>query len=260
MSEAPPRSNASLLLGLAVAVALALGVGLLVYRRQEPPPPPPTSADEAPASPAPTEAVQPEPPSSLPAGAPAADAGANQAMPAPGKPPVGPGPHEKPAAGGGRGTAGAPPPLSAQALMRRSFAASRTAAENVKGATKDPAGFDAKKAKDLTLKRAPEVDGRIEFSTTPSRVRPGDSYKVIVSFVNEGKRSVDVEDVTVVTTVNGQETSSVVKPLAKSVASNQNEALYELTGTWDKATTSWRLEVRLTSGRQDVYRNSLVWK
>jgi hypothetical protein len=51
-----------------------------------------------------------------------------------------------------------------------------------------------------------------------------------------------------------------VKPLVKAIASRQNEVVYELKGSWDKTTTSWALEVRLTSGRQDVYRNSLVWK
>jgi hypothetical protein len=83
---------------------------------------------------------------------------------------------------------------------------------------------------------------------------------VIVSFVNEGKRSVDVKDLALTTTRNGEDTTAAVQPLVKSIASMQNEVLYELTGTWDKATTSWGIEVRLTSSRHDVYRNALAWK
>lgn len=262
MSEAPPGSNRSLLLGLAAAVVLALGVGLLVYQRQgsSPPVPPATGAATetafAPAEPAapPADAAPPA------AGAASAPGGPAPGAATPAKPPAAPGQRDKPELGGPRGAAGAPLPLSAQAMMRRRFVPNRTASENVKGPATKPAGFDAPKAQDVTLKRAPEVDGRIEFSASPTRVRPGDAYKVVVSFVNEGKRTVEVKEVVVTTTLNGSATSAAVKPLVKAVASNQNEAIYELTGSWDKATTSWAIEVQLTSGRRDLYRNSLVWK
>jgi hypothetical protein len=145
-------------------------------------------------------------------------------------------------------------------MMRRGFVASRTASENVRGTSKDPSGFDAKKPKDVRVKRAPEIDGRIEFSTTPTRVKPGDKYHVRVSLVNEGKRAIDIKEVMLTTKANRRESNATLKPLVKQIAPRQNEVIHEISGSWDRATTSWAVQVRVMSDRLDVYRNELVWK
>ena len=277
-------SSASLIVGLAAAVILALGVGVLVYSRQ-PPAPAGAGATAAPASaPPPTVAAEPSAdaaPSAAPAAVPAAAPQAAGAGRAPGgssataqptseaakgsapgaaRSGVAGQPPDKSSLGGSRGTAGAPPPLSAQAMMRRGFVASRGASENVRGVSKDLAGFDARKSREVKVKRAPEIDGRIEFSTTPTRVRPGDRYHVRVSFVNEGKRAVDVKEIMVTTRINRRESNAAVKPRVRQIAPRQNEVIHEISGSWDKGTSTWTLEVRMMSGRLDVYRNELVWK
>lgn len=273
MPQSPQRSNASasLMVGLAAAVILALGVGVLVYNRQ------PQASPPAPAPPA-------APPASVAAAAPAgglpAASGAKGAAPAP-RPSAGAAPREapgaaapskgapaaqppdRPPAGGARGTAGlppAPPPLTPQAMLRRGFVPSRSASENVRGVSKTLAGFDSRKAKEVKVKRAPEVDGRIEFSSTPLRVKPGDKYSLRVSFVNEGKRPIEIKELGVTTTMNRKESSATVKPLVKQVSPRQNEVIHEISGTWDKNTTSFSVEVRVMSDRLDLYRNELVWK
>lgn len=281
MPESPQRSNASasLIVGLAAAVILALGVGVLVYNRQpqEPAPAPAgpaagTAAAGAPATAAGTPAGQPAAGGAAPAGGSAGPAATPEAPPGaaageasgavtPEKGGTAGRPPERPPLGGGsRGTAGAPPPLTAQAMLRRAFVPSRTASENVKGVSKTLAGFDSRKSKEVKVKRAPEIDGRIEFSTTPVRVKPGDKYSLRVSLVNEGKRPIEVREVVVTTTVNRKDSSATVKPRVKQVAPRQNEVIHEISGTWDRSTSSFAVDVRVMSSRLDVYRNELVWK
>lgn len=270
MPESPQHSNASasLIVGLAAAVILALGVGVLVYNRQ-PPPASPTDLGArpvtVPGSTAPTEPKTPE--ASPQTGGPTAtdSKSASAASSAPAK---GPGPKavpsgragQRPAPAGARTPAGPPPPLTAQAMLRRSFVPSRTASENVKGVSKTLSGFDSKKSKEVNVKRAPEIDGRIEFSATPARVKAGDRYSLRVSLVNEGKRTIDLKEVAVTTSLNRKEESGTVKPLVKQVAPRQNEVIHEISGTWDKTTASFAVEVRVLSNRLDMYRNELVWK
>lgn len=282
MPQSPQRSNASasLMVGLAAAVILALGVGVLVYNRQPqaspPAPAPPAGGDTARPPAAPRASVAS---SASALGQPAAS-GATRAAPAP-RPSVGAAPRvatgaaapskgapaarppDRPPVGGARGTAGpppAPPPLTPQAMLRRGFVPSRTATENVRGVSQTLAGFDSRKTKEVKVKRAPEVDGRIEFSTTPLRVKPGDKYSLRVSFVNEGKRSIEIKELGVTTTLNRKESSATLKPLVKQVAPRQNEVIHEISGTWDKNITSFSVEVRVMSDRLDLYRNELVWK
>jgi hypothetical protein len=171
-------------------------------------------------------------------------------------------PPDRPPTGTPRSVAAppAPPPLTAQAMLRRGFVPSRTASENVKGVSKTLSGFDSRKSKEVKVKRAPEIDGRIEFSTTPHRVRPGDKYSLRVSLVNEGKRPIEIKEIAVATAVNHKESSTTVKPLVKQVSPRQNEVIHEISGTWDKNTTSFSVEVRVMSDRLDLYRNELVWK
>jgi hypothetical protein len=267
------------MVGLTAAVILALGVGVLVYNRQPSASPAPPSAAPAnaasPAAASPAPALEPSttagnpPPVSQPGGG---AAGAQAVAPKPSaRAAGGPGeariqpsarPAERPSAGASRGPTAAPAvaALTAQAMLRRGFVPSRTASENVKGVSKTLAGFDSRKSKGVTVKRAPEIDGRIEFSTTPHRVKPGDKYSLRVSFVNEGKRPIEIKEVAVTTAVNHKDSSASVKPLVKQVAPRQNEVIHEITGTWDKNVTSFSVDVRVMSDRLDVYRNQLVWK
>jgi hypothetical protein len=150
--------------------------------------------------------------------------------------------------------------LTAQAMLRRGFVPSRTTSESVKGISRTLSGFDSRKSKDVAVKRAPEVDGRIEFTTTPAKVKPGDKFSVRVALVNDGKRAIEIKELEVSSSVNRKPSSASVKPLARQVASRQSEIIYQVTGTWDKQTTSFSLQVRVMSERLDLYRNELVWK
>jgi hypothetical protein len=261
MSE-PRRSSPPFGLIVAVLVLIVVAALVAVLSRR------PAEEAPAPATPAPTtegRATTGQAPSAVEppdqAGAPAASgaargagvgaAGAPAQTGAAGAPP---GPSDR------RGTAGAPPPLTAQAMMRRAFVAGRSSVENRRGVGDDVSGFDVAGSKGVEVKRAPEIPGRIEFSMQPLRVKPGDRYTLRISLVNEGKKTIEVADLRVRTVVNGKATTEQLKPQVSQVASHQNEIVYELGGAWDRATTSWSLEAVVTSKRQDVYRNRVTWK
>ena len=276
-SQEGSNTSSSLIVGLAAAVILALGVGVLVYNRQPAPSTPPSSlpptttagATSSPeAGPAPATVPPVEAPAQQPApAAPPATSGGPQTAPGKAASSTGTGgsadaPRQPAKPTGRPSPAGpaAPQLLSAQTMLRRSFVPSRSVSESVKGISKSLAGFDARKSKDVTVKRAPDVDGRIQFSTTPARVKPGDKYTVRIALVNEGKRAIEIKELEVQTTINRKESSPSVKPLVKQVAARQNEVIHQISGTWDKSTTSFAVQVRVMSDRLDLYRNELVWK
>ena len=66
----------------------------------------------------------------------------------------------------------------------------------------DMAGFDTA---DVSVKKAPDFSGRIEFAVNPPRVQPGESYAVQIYLVNEGKKAIKVGGVSVTTNLNGTE-------------------------------------------------------
>lgn len=261
MSE-PRRSSPpfGLIVAVLVLIVVAALFSVLSRRPAEEAPAPatlaPTTEGRATTGQAPPAV---EPPAQAGAGAPAGPgaprgagaAGATTQTGAAGAPP---GPSDR------RGTAGAPPPLTAQAMMRRAFVAGRSSVENRRGVGDDVSGFDVAGSKGVEVKRAPEIPGRIEFSMQPLRVKPGDSYTLRISLVNEGKKTIEVEEVRLRTVVNGKETNTKVKPQLREVASHQNEVVHELTGAWERTTASWWLEAVVISKRQDVYRSRVTWK
>jgi hypothetical protein len=159
-------------------------------------------------------------------------------------------------------------PKNAQALagklglasLKRRFVFDRTAVESRRAAGKDLAGFDLKGSTGVEVKRAPEVSGRLEFAVEPRRVKPGDAYTVKVFFINEGKETIKIKDVTVATILDGKRTDEAVSPKVREVASFQNEMIAELRGNWKPGVDSWVMAFEVTSTRDDVYRSQLSWK
>jgi len=78
---------------------------------------------------------------------------------------------------------------------------------------------------------------------------------------NDGKKTFKIASVLVNTMVNGSKAGGgPVSPRAKEVDPLQNVLLEELPGVWGEATTSWSMEVVVTSNRGDTFRNQLSWK
>jgi hypothetical protein len=158
---------------------------------------------------------------------------------------------QNPQAMDGRGTAQA-----ASTSLRKGFVAGKTTVRSEKTA-KGPAGFDTE---DVSVAKAPDYSGRIEFEANPKNVKPGDSYTVLIYLLNDGKKPFKLGSASVTTAVNGAKSGGSIQTRVKDVESQQRALLTEIPAVWQGGTTSWSLEVVLASSRGDTFRNVLTWK
>jgi hypothetical protein len=144
-------------------------------------------------------------------------------------------------------------------LARRRFAAGQTAVQSGKAQkASDLAGFDTG---DADLRKAPDFLGRVEFEMSPaSGIEAGDAWTLRVYVVNEGKKPIRIQGVTVGTTVNGSGTGGPVPPRAREVAPQQRALVAETTGSWREGTTAWAAEATVTAGKGESLRNTLTWR
>ena len=103
--------------------------------------------------------------------------------------------------GNAAATSGKAAVTAARAAARKAFMPGRTVVQT-QSAKADLAGFDTA---DVSVKKAPDFSGRIEFAVNPPQVKPGDNYAVQIYLVNEGKKAIKVGGVTVTTNLNGIE-------------------------------------------------------
>jgi hypothetical protein len=122
----------------------------------------------------------------------------------------------------------------------------------------DLVGFDTG---DADLRKAPDFLGRLELEMTPaSGIAAGDPWTLRVYVVNEGKKPIRVQGVTVGTLVNGAGSGAPAAPRVREVAPQQRALVAEATGTWREGTTSWTTEVTVTAGKGDGLKNTVAWR
>ncbi|HWX24883.1 MAG TPA: protein kinase, partial [Vicinamibacteria bacterium] len=117
------------------------------------------------------------------------------------------------------------------------------------------AGVTAKQAT-----QAAQLPGQIVFDVQPPSVKPGETYKVRVFLQNEGNAPIQIQSLMVTTSINGKRSSNPVPPLTKTAAPQQKAPLLEIGDLWKEDTTSWSLEVKLTTTRDETYKSQLTWK
>jgi len=153
-------------------------------------------------------------------------------------------------------TSGKAAVTAARAAARKAFTPGRTVVQT-QSAKSDMAGFDTA---DVSVRKAPDFSGRIEFAVNPPRVKPGDNYAVQIYLVNEGKKAIKVAGVSVTTNLNGSKSGRSVASRVKEVAPSQRALLEELPGVWPDEVNSWSTEVMVTANKGDSLKNLLTWK
>jgi hypothetical protein len=140
---------------------------------------------------------------------------------------------------------------------RRRFVSGRTVVQTEK-AQKGITGFDSG---DVALQKAPDFQGRIEFEMSPaSGIQPGDPWTLRVFVVNEGKKAIRVQGLSVATSVNGTGSGAPVAPRAREIAPQARVLLGETSGNWSEGTTAWSTEATVTANRGDSLRNTITWR
>ena len=260
-----PRRGAGVFTLLAVLAFVGLGAFLLLRRDQTPtvtqasPPPLPTTtlAPTAPPSMAAVESPAPSPEAASPEPSPAAATAA----------PTGPRGRRRAGSPSGAGTRVADagmgtrlppgPAMPPTGTGTRHFVLGTTNVESLKKVERDLQGFDRT---GVGVKRAPEVNGRVEMEMTPGEVRPGVDYTVKVFLANDGDKDIPVQDLKIATVEDGKWTAHTFTPGVRTVKPRQRILLHETSGVWREAARSWAMEVTVTSSRQDVYKNRLSWQ
>jgi hypothetical protein len=145
---------------------------------------------------------------------------------------------------------------AALSAARRTFVAGRTAVKT-QAAGKSLSGFDTE---DVSLQKAPDFLGRIDFEVSPSRVQPGASYAVKVFVANDGKKPIKIRGVSVKTSVNGATSDAPASAQVKEIAPRQRVLLLETGGEWKGDTNAWALDVEVASDKGDSLKNRLIWR
>ena len=146
---------------------------------------------------------------------------------------------------------------AARAAARKAFIPSRTIVQTQSAKSDLGGGFDTA---DVSVKKAPDFSGRIDFAVSPPRVKPGDSYTVQIFLVNEGKKPIKISGASMTTNLNGSKSARPVAAKVKEVAPAQRVLIEELPGVWPDEVTWWSAEVVVNAGKGDSLKNTLNWK
>jgi hypothetical protein len=155
-----------------------------------------------------------------------------------------------------KATAGKTAAIASAASFKKTFVSGKTVVSSGKAA-KALSGFDSE---DVSVSKAPDYSGRIEFEVTPRNVKPGDNYSVKVFLTNDGKKSFKIGSLNVTTTANGSKTGGPASSSVKEVQPQQRVSLQETSGAWQDGTNSWNLEVAVVSDHGDTFKNTVTWR
>jgi len=147
--------------------------------------------------------------------------------------------------------------VSLRAAAQKKFVPGRTVVKTEK-ASGGLAGFDSG---DVAVQKAPDFLGRIEFEMSPaSGIKPGDPYTLKFFLVNDGKKAIRIQGISLNTVVNGTGAGSPVSAASKEVAPQQRAPLGEVSGSWKDGTTSWSAELLVTANKGDSLKNQITWR
>ena len=152
-----------------------------------------------------------------------------------------------------------PPPTTqpAPAAPTKAFVAGSSRVTSGRDAKGGPKGFDLSGTE---VKQAAQFSARLEFETTPPAPRPGDRYTVKIFLDNYGKDRVKLEALSVTTVASSGSSGGPTPPLVRSVDAGERALLHEVSGVWKSGEGSWSLRVEVTNDKNDICRNSLMWK
>jgi tetratricopeptide (TPR) repeat protein len=150
-----------------------------------------------------------------------------------------------------------------KAAPGKTFVSARTQAQSIetRKASAVPEGFEDTPG--VTAKKgsqAADLPGKILFDVDPEAVKPGENYSVKVYLLNEGNAPIQVTQMMVNTRINGRGVSAPVPAQVKDVAPLQKAMLMSSRDIWKEDTTSWSMEVTVSTARGESYKNQVSWK
>jgi len=108
--------------------------------------------------------------------------------------------------------------------------------------------------------QAADMPGSVSFELQPKNPRPGDNYKVLVKFTNEGSAPIALTSLTVRLNINGKGVGAAQPLAVSSVAPGDTAIVYSAGEVWSDSITEWAYTATLTGSKSETYRNTISWK
>jgi tetratricopeptide (TPR) repeat protein len=152
----------------------------------------------------------------------------------------------------------APPAVApAPPAVPRPLVAGRTLVQSARTGSGGLSGFQSD---DVSVSKIPDFLGRIDFEVSPAAVKSGDVYIIAVRLTNDGRKDIDIRNITLTTTLNGEAVKRDVAPPERKFSPRQRVTLAEVGGVWESQVASWSLDVLVTSKNGDTCRNRIELK
>ena len=104
------------------------------------------------------------------------------------------------------------------------------------------------------------MPGRIDFEVAPGRVKSGDHYTVKAYLINDGGKPIRIKEMFVATNINGVLSAGRIQPRLQEVAPKKREIIGVFSNVWRDNVANWAMDITLTSDREDVYKNQVIWR
>ena len=108
--------------------------------------------------------------------------------------------------------------------------------------------------------QAADMPGSVSFELQPKNPRPGDPYRVIVKFTNEGSAPIALNGLTVRLNINGKGAGAAQPIAVSSVAPGDTATVYSASEVWSDSITEWQYVATVIGAKSETYRNTLTWK
>ncbi|MEO8501805.1 MAG: tetratricopeptide repeat protein, partial [Vicinamibacteria bacterium] len=108
--------------------------------------------------------------------------------------------------------------------------------------------------------QAPDMPGSVSFEMQPKNPRPGDAYKVLVKFTNEGSAPIALNGLTVRMSVNGRGVGAAQPLAVSSVAPGDTAVIYSAGEVWSDSITEWAYTATVSGPKGETYKNTITWK
>jgi FtsP/CotA-like multicopper oxidase with cupredoxin domain len=96
------------------------------------------------------------------------------------------------------------------------------------------------------------------YDRHPIKIKKDELVRIYL--LNEGNAPIQVQGLSVATTINGRVARGPLPPQVKEVAPRQRALLREVQDTWKEETNGWSMEATVRTTRGEVYTNQVAWQ
>jgi len=108
--------------------------------------------------------------------------------------------------------------------------------------------------------KARVLDCKLGYTLTPAVPIPGQPVRIEVTALNTGEKTLKVQSLTAVVSVNGDQAPHPIVTLGKDLGRGERKVIGQVEDVWKPGTTSWWLEATVKDQKGDSYRAQFTWE